>query len=358
MCGSAGFPAPRMQTSHDGRHERPGATIAAMRIRSIEIFYAVMQCGTVKGAADMLHITQPAATRLLQQAERHAGFALFQRVKGRLVPTQEARTLYPDVEQLYLKLDGIRRLVDNLAHGEGGVLRVLCVPSLAQDWLPRALSQVMRRHPDLRLSVRTLHSRQIVDSLVLREADVGFAFEAPEHPALVAEPLAQGRLVCVGPGLARTSVSLEELATLPVIDLDASDPLGRLLHNARAVQGIESGARALAHSHHTAIALAREGIGLALVDSFTGRAARETLHLDMATVEPEIPVTVHAMRLHDAPGSALVRHLVDSMARVLSSTDTAVRPTPAARAQTAAAAAPARETTARPSAARRSRKPA
>lgn len=345
-----------MQSTHGGPHEWPDATIAAMRIRSIEIFYAVMQCGTVKGAADMLHITQPAATRLLQQAERHAGFALFQRVKGRLVPTQEARALYPDVEQLYLKLDGIRRLVDNLAHGEGGVLRVLCVPSLSQDWLPRALSPVMRRHPDLRLSVRTLHSRQIVDSLVLREADVGFAFEAPEHPALVAEPLAHGRLVCVGPGLARTRVTLEELASLPVIDLDASDPLGRLLHNARTVQGIEFSTRALAHSHHTAIALAREGLGLALVDSFTGHAAQSTLQLDAVPVEPEIPITVHAMRLHDAPGSALVRHLVDSMARVLASA--AVTPTPAARGQTAAAPAPARASPVRPPAARRSRKPA
>lgn len=327
-----------------------------MRIRSIEIFYAVMQCGTVKGAADMLHITQPAATRLLQQAERHAGFALFQRVKGRLVPTQEARALYPDVEQLYLKLDGIRRLVDNLAQGEGGVLRVLCVPSLSQDWLPRALSPLMRRHANLRLSVRTLHSRQIVDALVLREADIGFAFEAPEHPALVAEPLAQGRLVCVGPRLGRTRVTLDELVSLPVIDLDASDPLGRLLHNARAVQGVELRTRVLAHSHHTAIALAREGLGLALVDSFTGRAAQATLQLEMASVEPEIPITVHAMRLHDAPSSALVRHLADSMAKVLAQPD--LTPPPAARAQTAAAAVPARGSPAPLPAARRSRKPA
>jgi DNA-binding transcriptional LysR family regulator len=335
---------------------RPAATIRAMRIRYIEVFFAVMQCGTVKGAADMLHITQPAATRLLQQAERHAGFALFQRVKGRLVPTQEARALYPDVEQLYLKLDGIRRLVDNLAQGEGGELRVLCVPSLSQDWLPRALAQVMLRHRDLRLSVRTLHSRQIVDALVLREADVGFAFEAPQHPALAAQPLAQGRLACAGPALGRQSVTLEQLADLPVIDLDASDPLGRLLHNARTVQGIELSTRVLAHSHHTAMALAREGMGVALVDSFTARAAQATLGLEMAMVEPEIPITVHAMQLHDAPTSAVVRHLVDSMAAVLQAP--VVKPPRAAHEQTAAAVAGAPGAPAVRSSARRSRKPA
>nr|WP_297351796.1 LysR substrate-binding domain-containing protein [uncultured Caldimonas sp.] len=332
----------------------PAATIRAMRIRYIEVFFAVMQCGTVKGAADMLHITQPAATRLLQQAERHAGFALFQRIKGRLVPTREARALYPDVEQLYLKLDGIRRLVDNLAHGEGGVLRVLCVPSLSQDWLPRALARVMQRHRDLRLSVRTLHSRQIVDALVLREADVGFAFEAPQHPALVAQPLTQGRLVCAGPSLGRERVTLEELAQLPVIDLDASDPLGRLLHNARTVQGIELSTRVLAHSHHTAMALAREGMGVALVDSFTGRAAQATLGLDVAVVEPEIAITVHAMQLHDAPTSAVVRHLIDSMAAVLQAP--AATPLPAANARTVATAAEAPALPEDRPAARRNRK--
>jgi DNA-binding transcriptional LysR family regulator len=68
-----------------------------MRIRYIEIFSAVMQTGTVMGAAQVLHVSQPAATRLLQQAERHVGFALFDRVKGRLVATREARVLYAEI---------------------------------------------------------------------------------------------------------------------------------------------------------------------------------------------------------------------------------------------------------------------
>ena len=61
-----------------------------MRLRYIEIFHAVMQAGSVKGAADILHITQPAASRLLQQAEQRVGVMLFERVRGRLVPTREA----------------------------------------------------------------------------------------------------------------------------------------------------------------------------------------------------------------------------------------------------------------------------
>lgn len=283
----------------------------AMRIRYIEIFHAVMQCGTVKGAAEMLHITQPAATRLLQQAERQAGFALFQRVKGRLVPTEEARALYPEVEQLYLRLDGIRRLVSNLAHGQGSLLRVMCVPSLSQDWLPQAIGRVARRHPQSRFAVRTLHSWQIFDGLVLREADIGFGFDVPTHPALAVEPVAEGRIVCVGPGVGTRALTLEDLARRPVIDLDPFDPLGRLLHHARVLQGVEFDARLTAHSYHTAVALARQGLGVALVDSFTACAAQQHVALPCVPLEPAIPVTVYAVRLQEAPTSALLRNLVE-----------------------------------------------
>ncbi len=287
-----------------------------MRLRYIEVFHAVMQSGTVKGAAAMLHITQPAATRLLQQAERHLGFSLFDRVKGRLVPTHEAKVLYPEVEQLYLKLDAIRRLTRNLADGENAMLRVLCVPTLAQDWLPGALAAVRRKYPQARFAVRTLHSRQIAESLALREADLGFAFEASEHPAITAEPIAHGHIVCVGEHAA-SAITLAQLARKPVIDLDADDPLARLLHGARIAQGIEFKSSVLVHSYHAAVALARAGLGLALVDSFTGRLAARDPALHAVPISPPIGVTVHAMRVRDVASSALARHLVATMQRVL-----------------------------------------
>jgi DNA-binding transcriptional LysR family regulator len=176
-----------------------------MRIRYIEIFHAVMQAGTVKGAADMLHITQPAATRLLQQAEQHVGVALFQRVRGRLVPTAEAHQLIPEVEQLYLKLDAVRRITANLGRHSHALLRVLCVPGLALEALPQALGRWSVKHAQVRLTLRTLHSRQIAESLVLREADIGFAFEPSNHPALVNEVIAAGRMVAVGKDLPRST---------------------------------------------------------------------------------------------------------------------------------------------------------
>lgn len=292
-----------------------------MRLRHIEIFNAVMQCGSVKGAAALLHITQPAASRLLQQAEAHLGVALFARERGRLVPTLEARALFVEVERLNIQLDGIRRLVANLALGPAAMLRVLCVPSLAEHWLTLAVAAVRQRHPQAKVSLRTLYSPQIADSLARREADVGFAFAPSQHPAVSSTVIAEGELVAFGP-LRGRETTLDALVRQPLIDLDSADPLGRLLHAACDQLGLRFESHLLAHNYSTAVTLARRGLGVALVDSFTGRLAATEPGPDgklrCVPVRPSVPVAVHALRPQGAASSVLVEHLVEDMKQRLS----------------------------------------
>ena len=40
-----------------------------MKLRHLDIFYAVMTCGSVTRAAEVLHISQPAASKALKHAE-------------------------------------------------------------------------------------------------------------------------------------------------------------------------------------------------------------------------------------------------------------------------------------------------
>ena len=288
-----------------------------MRIRYIEVFYAVMQCGTVSGAAKLLNVSQPAATRLLQQAEAHVGVALFQRVRGRLVPTAEALQLYPEVEQLYLKLDAVRRVVASLGRESKTLVRVLCVPGLALEALPPAMARCAAAVPSASFSVRTLHSRQICESLVLREAEVGFTFEPPSHPSLVSRPIAEGCIVSVGPDVPSGGCPIEQLSQHEVIDLDPTDPLGRLLHATWLGRGEVKRSRVVAQTYHAAIELAAQGFGWAIVDSMTARHARRHPGLRVAPITPPLPIAVHAVKSRDLPSSHAIDALIAAMAAVL-----------------------------------------
>jgi len=283
-----------------------------------------MLTGSVSAAARMINVTQPAVSRTLQHAELQLGFQLFQREGGRLRPTVEAQALYPHIERLFNQLEDVQRLSASLKAGRGkGELRVLTVLALSYEIFPRAMRLFREKHPAVVVHHEALHSPQIVSSLVLQEADVGYVFSAVSHPALAQEQLAQRRVVCVVPkGLlpARQvkagTITLAQLSKLPVIALDGQDPLGVLL--AHAVRDSGTGLQEVmtVQTYHVALALAHHGVGVALVEGCTAASA-DPERVDVLMLEPELPTTVHMLRPMARPNSLTSRAFTRCMQQAL-----------------------------------------
>jgi DNA-binding transcriptional LysR family regulator len=283
-----------------------------MRLRHIEVFNAVMLTGSVSAAARLMNVTQPAVSRILGHAELQLGFALFQRTKGRLSPTLEAQTLYPHIERLFTQLDEVQRLANNLKMGRSeGELHILSVLALSYEILPRALKQFRVLHPNVVITIDSLHSQQIVSALVLKSADVGFVFSAVAHPSLEQQHLAQARMVCIAPKgmlaakvVKRGSVRLSDLEKTPVISLDVHDPVGSTISQACRELGVGLQSMMTVQTYHSALALAHHGLGLALVDACTALSADRT-KVDVLILEPQIAVLVKSLRPIDRPSSLL-----------------------------------------------------
>ena len=273
-----------------------------MRLKHIEVFNAIMLTGSVSGAARLLHVTQPAVTQTLQHAELQLGYALFTRQRNRLVPTSDAQVLYPEVIKLVSQLESVKRLAGGLRTGQHAALRLLIVPSLAVRALPDALKLFRRQHPDLAVSIRTLHTHEITQAIALREGDVGIVYGSTQHPAVQHVPVATGRLVCVSQRPPRqtrstdrrTTVELAELVRSGFIRIDERDPIGAMLAEQCARQGLEPKGGLTAQTHHIAMVLAEQGFGPAIIDSFTA-AATTSDGLQVRTLLPEVPVNVQAL---------------------------------------------------------------
>jgi DNA-binding transcriptional LysR family regulator len=296
-----------------------------MRLRHIEVFNAVMLTGSVSAAARLISVTQPAVSRTLQHAEIQLGFALFQRVRGRLVPTEEAQTLYPHIERLFAQLDEVQRLAANLKSGRAsqGQLRVLTVLALSYEVFPRAMHLFRQKYPEVAVNHEALHSPQIVSSLVLQEADVGFVFSAISHPALAQEQIGERQVMCIVPkGLlgARQvrsgKVTLAQLADLPVIALDNRDPLGVTLAHVLREQLPELKPVMTVQTYHVALALAHHGVGVAMVEGCTAASA-DRAKVDVLALEPAVPVTVKVLRPTARPNSLVTRAFTRCMAQAL-----------------------------------------
>ncbi len=285
-----------------------------MRLRHIEVFHAVLLTGSASAAARLLHVTQPAVSRTLQHAELQLGFALFQRSGGRLIPTAEAQALGPHVERMFAQLDEVQRLCASLKGGGArGELRVLTVLALGHEVLPRAVGLFRQKHPEVQLHHQALHSVQIVDALVLQEADVGYAFNAAPHPALESQVLACRPVVCVVPKgwvsrqmLAEGQIGMEQLARLPLIGLDGQDPLGLQLLRTFRDTAVPAKVVATVQTYHVALSLAQHGVGVAMVDAWTAASADRS-RVDVLALAPALEVPVQFLRAKSRASSVLGR---------------------------------------------------
>lgn len=295
-----------------------------MRLRHIEVFNAVMQTGSVSAAARLINVTQPAVSRTLQHAELQLGFALFQRARGRLTPTNEALALFPHIEKLFEQLDEVQRLAVNLRHGQvADRLQVLTVFALSREVLPRAVAGFRQKYPQVQVHVQALHTPQVVSSLLLQEADVGFVISSVGQPVLEHETLAEVDMHCILPkGLLpprkvrAQGMELADLVDVPVVALDGKDPLGMRINQACREHGVGLSPVVTVQTYHAALSMAEYGLGAAIVDGCTASAAdRHKVHV--VPLLPRITVGINALHLAQRPSSVLARAMTQEMRKAL-----------------------------------------
>jgi DNA-binding transcriptional LysR family regulator len=162
-----------------------------------------MVTGTVTSASNMLRISQPAVTRLLQDLERTIGYDLFIRTNRQLIPTEEGRILYEDVETAFIGLDQIHNTAKNIAQFRSGHLRLVTIPSVVATFIGGILAEFNRVHPEISVSLEVQPTQRVFDYITSGQCDIGLSTLPIEHPAVVSRPILHGQSVCILPNTHR-----------------------------------------------------------------------------------------------------------------------------------------------------------
>ncbi|GAA4503103.1 LysR family transcriptional regulator [Gluconacetobacter tumulicola] len=241
-----------------------------MRLRQIEVFYAIMTTGSLRRAAEVLHVSQPAASKVLRYAEQSLGFALFERAGGRLVPTREARIMLPHVNAIFEKLSDLKRLTHNLRYArDGHSISIGCVPSLGLSLVPRVVQRYRTDHPGMELTIDALHGTEIVSRILNHDLDLGIVFGDYTRDGLTALHIADIPLLMIDGQGGEGPVSLAAIDPARYIGLSENDPTARLLDMALDEAGIPAAAPVRVRTHFMAAELVRLGGGCAIVDALT-----------------------------------------------------------------------------------------
>jgi len=243
-----------------------------MNLRQIEMFRAVMATGSISGAARLLSVSQPAISRLLAYTEDRLGLTLFERVKGRVQATPEARLLFAEAEQVHQGVARVNELAEELRRGSAGSIRLVASPSVGHVLVPKAVARFRQAHPNVRVELEILTLVELIARIASQRADIGITSMAVEDPTVKTELIGKGRLQVIFPAGhslgEKRLIRPADLAAHPLIGYGSETPYGMVVNRALGAAQKDIRVNTQVRFAPNACCLVEAGAGVAIVDQF------------------------------------------------------------------------------------------
>ncbi len=241
-----------------------------MRPRQLEVFRMIMRCGTITGAAQALNVSQPALSQTLLHTEEELGLKLFERTKGRLVPTAEAEDLFIEVDRIFNDLSVLKQRALDMRQGKGGSIRLVASAPPSLSFVPTALGRFRNAHPDVRILSYVVPVASVTAMLDRGQAGLGVAMYDRPLPLIETELLGYSRIVCALPKghplAAKTEISFDDLKRESIISYRYGSLPNELLSDALAREGMKMRCDIEIDMSFVALSFVQQGLGLGLVD--------------------------------------------------------------------------------------------
>lgn len=281
-----------------------------MNLNVLRNFIAVVEAGSIREAADNLHIAQSALSRQILALEREFGSDLLVRLPRGVEPTPAGRVV---VRQARLTLDQMQDAREEIASFDGlrkGLIRLAAIEPFASGPLATSIARFRVGFPGISLDVRVGNSRQVATLVQEGIAELGVVYNAPRERGITARLSVRQPLVALArpghPVAARRELTLADLAQWPAILPPDGSPTRVMIEEAARRAGlridqvmIESDCVALR------LAVAMETDGIAVLAQLSGLDACRTGRLVMLGIRDDPVLTDGRLELIAAEGRFL-----------------------------------------------------
>ncbi|MFL9823634.1 LysR substrate-binding domain-containing protein [Rhodoplanes sp. SY1] len=298
-----------------------------LSLRELDVFRRIMELGSITAAAEALHISQPAVSRMLQQAELRLGFPLFLRHRKRLIATSEAQALFPDTVAAFAALDVVQRRAADLKIGTAGVLAIAATAGFANTLLAPAVARFRAARPDAVVTLEATRALEVATRVADHRADLGFIIDTITVPGVSVSDLcatAFGAVMPAGHPLAQQpAVTPADLVGEPLICLGRGLPLGLLAMRVFAEADVPLSVAIEVTQSTVACAMVRAGAGIALLDGLglMGEASRD---LVLRPLRPAVAVKGRLVLPRHRPPSRLAEAFATVVREVIADSDPAL----------------------------------
>jgi DNA-binding transcriptional LysR family regulator len=244
-----------------------------MKLESLRYFHLTQQCGSIRKAADRLHIAPSAISRQIAILERELKVRLFERNSAGVSTTAAGRLLAHHTQSIFRDISRAQSAIDDLKGLRVGEVTIYAMEGLVSDFLPSLLSSFHARFPGISFNVVTAPTDRIIEAVVQDEADIGVTFNAkPRQELSVAARYAEPVSCILSPHhpLAREkAITLKMLARYPLALPNDAFGLRQLIDVAAQRRRIALTTLLTTNSLELTKTLAATGAAVAFMPAFT-----------------------------------------------------------------------------------------
>lgn len=206
---------------------------------------AVRQNYNLTDAAKALFTSQPGVSKAIIELEEELGVDIFTRHGKRIRGlTEPGRAILRSVELIMQEIESLKRIGEEFAAQDSGSFTIATTHTQARYALPKVVHAFAQKFPKVRLSLLQGSPKQITEMVLRGQADLAIATESiADVEGLVSLPCYQWEHVVVVPPahplLKSKSVSLEEIATYPIITYDTAFTGRAKIDHAFAIRGLK-----------------------------------------------------------------------------------------------------------------------
>ena len=274
-------------------------------IKSLRAFVLTMEQGSLTLAAQTMNLSQPAASRLLQQLEEEFGAPLFYRDSKTLTPSREAEALYPEASRILASFEEFPEILETLRQDQTSPFKVMGQTRCTLGLVAPALKILNNEQPEVSIDLAIHKRSELRRRLIWDRFDVG-VFALPLHIEFAEtrilrrvecqvllrrdHPLAGRKLLRPDDLLEYDQVAVSALSGKSVVD------------EALAKEGYQIPVKHETTNAFAAVSLVRHGLGFMITDPFTvDPVHRDELKFIPVSPAPSIKYAIcvsHGVRDH------------------------------------------------------------
>lgn len=167
-------------------------------LKQLRGFRALLDTGSISGAAKNLHLTPPAVSMQLRELEASLGIPLVEKTDQGLRPTRVGKELNAMSEKIQALMGEYGEIISELAGLDHGNVSIGVV-STARYFIPNLLVEFKKLYPSINLQLQVGNRELIVGKLENLELDFAIMGQPPEHFSVQSKTIGKHPQIIIAP---------------------------------------------------------------------------------------------------------------------------------------------------------------